>query len=102
MIELLDDISKLNGKTIKSTRMIQANESLFVEFDDGTGAVLMGTSNQEVYLEDDIDNHAKLDAGIMSQDEFDEVQNVELEASKERMEARERAQLVKLLKKYPV
>ena len=71
MIELLEELEQLAGKTIKSAKLIDCSEALFIEFTDDTGAVFMATSDQEVYIENDIENYIKLEAGIVSEFEYD-------------------------------
>ena len=102
MIELLEKLEQLAGKTIKSAKLIDCREGLFITFTDDTGAVFMGTSDQEVYIENDIENYVKLEAGIISEVEYD----LEVKRTQEKLkivdEERERAQLAMLQKKYRI
>ena len=102
MIELLEELEQLAGKTIKSAKLIDCSETLFIEFTDETGAVFMATSDQEVYIENDISEYIKREAGIISEVEYD----LEVKRTQEKLkivdEERERAQLAMLQKKYRI
>ena len=102
MIELLEELEQLAGKTIKSAKLIDCREGLFITFTDDTGAVFMGTSDQEVYIENDIENYVKLEAGIVSDVEFDLIVKRELKTRSVADEKRDRVLLAMLQKKYRI
>ena len=102
MIELLEELEQLAGKTIKSAKLIDCSETLFIEFTDETGAVFMATSDQEVYIENDISEYIKRDAGIISDVEFDLIVKREQKTRSIYDEKRDREQLAMLQKKYRI
>lgn len=100
MIELLKELEQLQGKTIKSAKSVDCGETLFIAFTDDTGAVFMADSSQEVYIENDILDYVKREAGIISQAEYDLDKERIREKNRIANEKRERAQLEMLQKKY--
>jgi len=106
-MELLDDVCKLEGKVIKTCKIIEDDTQLALTFDDGTYALFIiaycHECNTEIELETDV--HllsllAKKELGIISDDEYEEILRVEKEVWRGRREKEERAQLAKLTEKY--
>ena len=102
MIELLEELDQLAGKTIKSAKLIDCSEALFIEFTDDTGAVFMATNDNEIYIENDIADNVKIEAGIMSKEEHDLARSRRQKEWQILDEKRDREQLAMLQKKYRI
>jgi len=98
--------SKLEGKIIDRIVFVDCDEMLVIIFTDGAHVVFgvehgYGGEWADVILSTDkLENSSKLEAGLISQEEHDQVQKKETQSYKEQGEARERNLLKHLKEKY--
>ncbi len=101
---LLNNLDQLDGKTIKSTKLVDCEESLAILFTDDTCAFFMVNigheDEHEIYIEDDVSDCSKRNADIISDTEYAAIVAKNAEYERMSREKRERDLLATLKKKY--
>jgi hypothetical protein len=102
-MKFLRGLEELEGKTIQSVKTVDRGESLAILFNDGTCAFFDVSHYGDSYsfeLEDEPADDVKLEAGIISADQYQLIQTKNKENCRIALEARERGQLLALQQKY--
>jgi hypothetical protein len=102
-MRFITDVAELKGKTILKATAVDIGESIALIFTDGTCAVFdvefYGGSHNMV-LSADTDDCLKRDAGIITNEEYEERQEAIKAKRAQQAEQRERAELARLKEKY--
>jgi hypothetical protein len=99
----ITDIEKLNGKTIKEAKFVEYKTSIALIFKDGTYTIIRSVQcfdETEVELDTLIEDYALLEAGIITKDEYQKIQDQKQKMYDEEKTKRELRQLEELKRKY--
>lgn len=102
-MEIIKDVEELVGKTIKKAKYVSSDETLALLFKDKTcaffGVKFYGES-YDIEIEDDVEDYVKKEAGVISEEEYEEIQRTERVLNTKRQEESEREMLARLKSKY--
>ena len=99
------DLEGVEGKTVKSAKFVSIDEALVIIFTDETCCYIdvdhYGDSYElKVVHESDVSDYEKRDAGIITQSEYEELEEKRNKRRRTELEQIERRQLEELKKKY--
>ena len=102
-MKLVTDVDQLKGKIVKEAKFVDFDESLAIMFEDGTYIIVdveFCHDTHKMILAERVENYAKLQAGILSDEEYQEIQMKKEEKHQQLERARELRQLEELKRKY--
>lgn len=102
-MQFIQDVELLAGKTIKHAKLFDWDDTLIITFADNTYICITAEVRPEyaeLDLTRDADKKLKLEAGIITQAEYNELKAHEAQQQIDRAEAQERLYLAVLLEKY--
>jgi hypothetical protein len=112
-MKLLTSLEELEGKTIKRAELVYAEEKLALNFGDSYASFRIDrgweNGDESIYISDqELDMSEKLDAGIVTEQEYDKWSEAQECIQKERERKRaqekiekEKSELARLREKYP-
>ncbi len=102
-MEMITDITKIVGKTVKSATLVDYDSVLGLIFTDDTYCMYKVNNNFGcVYLqiETKVESQIQLEIGVITEEEYQNRKKVERQIELDRIEVNERKELAELKRKY--